>query len=225
MYAPPDLRPRALVAIASFGTANDRYLQRLIHEYRAMPFDIDFVVLSNLDKSVGAGVEVIVGLPTRNPWSLRSRTRGYLSIALHLFRRRHPDDGTVRHFLEVTSVLNDDEIAGFLRFEEGRDGSLSYPDVHGHFHWAPASLRTRGKYTLAHFTNEHSACCVLTQDQLKRAIDSGGFLMPPHEWKYDLLCTAATDTYAQCGFTKLLCHTSTSSPYTTCRTNMRADSV
>src|SRR5882672_4896242 len=68
MHAPPELR--ALVAIASFGTANDRFLQRLIREYRAMPFDIDIVVLSNLDKAVGTGVEVVVGLPTRNPWSL-----------------------------------------------------------------------------------------------------------------------------------------------------------
>ena len=43
-----------------------------------------------------------------------------------------------------------------------------------------------------------------TQRQLRKAIRSGGFLVEPHEWKYDLLCTAATDPYTQCGFTKLI---------------------
>jgi len=32
----------------------------------------------------------------------------------------------------------------------------------------------------------------------------GGFLVEPHEGRYDLLCTAATDPYTQCGFTKLI---------------------
>jgi 2-polyprenyl-3-methyl-5-hydroxy-6-metoxy-1,4-benzoquinol methylase len=29
-------------------------------------------------------------------------------------------------------------------------------------------------------------------------------LVEPHEWKYDLLCTAATDPYTQCGYVKLI---------------------
>jgi len=65
-------------------------------------------------------------------------------------------------------------------------------------------VRTRGSYILAHFTNEHAACYALTQAQLKKAIHSGGFLVEPHEEKYDLLCTAATDPYTQCGLKKLV---------------------
>ena len=110
----------------------------------------------------------------------------------------------LRAFLEVTETLREDEIAGFLRVEKGSNGNVNYPDVHGNFHWDPTSLRSRGKYTLANFTNEHAACYVLTQEQLRKAVKSGGFLVEPHEWKYDLLCTAATDPYTQCGFTKLI---------------------
>ena len=66
-------------------------------------------------------------------------------------------------------------------------------------------MRWRGGETFAHFTNEHAACYLLTQAQLRRAIDSGGFNVPPHEGKYDLLVSAATDPYTQCGFRKLVC--------------------
>ena len=81
---------------------------------------------------------------------------------------------------------------------------MSFPEVHWNFHWKPQSVRSRGKYLLAEFTNEHAACYVLTREQLAKAIKSGGFLVEPHEEKYDLLCAAATDPYTQCGFTKLI---------------------
>src|SRR6478752_2416186 len=60
---------RILVAIASYGRSNDRYLERIIQEYRSMPFAIDILLVSNIDKS-GPGTECLVGLPTKNPWSL-----------------------------------------------------------------------------------------------------------------------------------------------------------
>jgi 2-polyprenyl-3-methyl-5-hydroxy-6-metoxy-1,4-benzoquinol methylase len=111
----------------------------------------------------------------------------------------------LRAFLAAAAVLPANEIPGFLRFERGRDGTLNYPEVHGHFHWEVSSVRKRGGHTFAFFTNEHAACYVVTRDQLRRAIDSGGFLVDPHGGKYDLLCTAGTDIYTQCGMQKLLC--------------------
>ena len=63
-------KPRILVAVASYGTSNDRYLERIIQEYRSMPFAIDIVVVSNIDKKLVPGVECLVGIPTKNPWSL-----------------------------------------------------------------------------------------------------------------------------------------------------------
>ena len=43
---------RVLVAIATYGRSNDRYLDRIIREYRSMAFAVDIVLLSNIDKSV-----------------------------------------------------------------------------------------------------------------------------------------------------------------------------
>ena len=40
-----------------------------------MPFDIDIVVVSNLAKEVGSGVEVVVGLPDEHPGRYPLRTK------------------------------------------------------------------------------------------------------------------------------------------------------
>lgn len=229
---------KVLVVITTYGSGNNKYLQRLIKEYRSMSFDIDLVVLSNVPKHVADGVEVIV-VPRRwIPWtrrgtfdgkrSLRFLSQEYRDWVRHLdvpFAHRQvfadrlndydlfvysEDDTLVTErnlgaFLSVLKALQANEIPGFLRFEEGPDGKLNYPEVHGHFHWKSSSVRKRGEHTLAFFTNEHAACYVVTREQLRRAIDSGGFIVPPHGGKYDLLCTAATDIYTQCGFEKLIC--------------------
>ena len=56
---------KILVAIASYGRGNDKYLAQLVREYQSMSFDVHIVVLSNIQKDVGPGVELVVGMPTR----------------------------------------------------------------------------------------------------------------------------------------------------------------
>jgi 2-polyprenyl-3-methyl-5-hydroxy-6-metoxy-1,4-benzoquinol methylase len=204
---------RILVAIASYGTRNDRYLLQLVREYHSMSFDVDIVVLSNIAKQVAPGVEVIVvDLHGKDPWSLPFPHKQIFAKRLNdydLFIYSEDDvlirEKNIRAFLEASAVLPEDELPGFLRYEAGPDGKLNYPEVHLHFHWDPASVRLRDPYTVAFFTNEHAACYVLTREQLRRAITSGGYLVKPHRWRYDLLCSAATDPYTQCGFKKLIC--------------------
>lgn len=58
---------RLLVVIASYGTANNAYLDRVIQEYRSMSFDVDIVIISNIDKKSAADIECVVGLPNKNP--------------------------------------------------------------------------------------------------------------------------------------------------------------
>lgn len=202
---------RILVVVASYGSANDRYLDRLLAEYKSMSFDTDIIVLSNIEKKLLPGIECQVGLPTKNPWSLPFAHKDLFAKhadSYDLFVYSEDDilitEKNIRALIDVTAVLRDDEVAGFLRIEKSGNGEESYPDVHGCFHWDPRSTRSRGGYTLGYFTNEHAACYVLSRAQLKKAIASGGFLVEPHQEKYDLLCTAATDPYTQCGLTKLI---------------------
>jgi 2-polyprenyl-3-methyl-5-hydroxy-6-metoxy-1,4-benzoquinol methylase len=176
-----------------------------------MPFDVDLVIISNIEKRPVDGIECLVGLPTRNPWSLPFAHKKLFADRLNdydLFIYSEDDilitERNIAAFLRVTPALREDELAGFFLVEFGPNGEKNYPQVHGQFCWDCGSAVKRGEYILAQFTNEHSACYMLTRPQLAKALASGGFLVEPHEGKYDLLCSAATDPYTQCGFKKLI---------------------
>jgi 2-polyprenyl-3-methyl-5-hydroxy-6-metoxy-1,4-benzoquinol methylase len=212
MATPENARMKVLVAIASYGTKNDGYLAQLVREYRSMQFDVSIVVLTNVDKNLAEGAEVVVGLPTKNPWSLPFGHQQIFADRLDdydIFIYSEDDtlitERNIQAFLRISDALPDNEIAGFLRFEQGPGGARNYPEIHGHFHWDTRTVRSRGEYELAVLTNEHSACYVATRQQLRRAIQSGGYIVEPHEGHYDLICTAATDIYTQCGFQRLIC--------------------
>jgi len=206
---------KILVAIANYGTKNQKYLDKLIKEYQSMPYQVDIVILSNIPKNLGSDIEVVVGLPSKNPWSLPFGHK-------QLFANRHDDydlfiyseddtlitERNIEAFIDVTTMLPEDKIAGFIRYELDQHGDKYFTTIHSHFHWIPDSVESvekNGKYSFARFSNDHSACYILTREQLKRAINSGGYLVEPHEGRYDLLVTAATDPYTQCGFKKVIC--------------------
>jgi SAM-dependent methyltransferase len=203
---------RILVGIANHGTKNRKYLDQLFSAYRAMSHDVDFVIFSDAPKDLGPDVEVRVGAPSPNPWSLPFASRT-------LFAERadeydlfiYTEDDTlieqahIDAFLAVDAVLPPDCIPGFMRYELDPAGNRSFCTVHTGYHWVPESVQRHGDLAFAEFTNPHSACHVLTRDHLRRALRSGGFLVPPHEGRFDMLATAASDPYTQCGLTRLLC--------------------
>lgn len=203
---------KILVVIANFGTKNDGYLARVLSEYRSMPYSIDLVVVSNVPKDLGKDVEVIVGLPSKNPHSLPFAHRRAFADrrdAYDLYIYTEDDilisKRNIDAVLVAAQVLPKHEMAGFFRSEQYPNGTIYYPDAHGCFRWRPDSVKSVGAYTFAQFSNEHSGCYALTRQQLADAIASGGFAVEPHEFRYGMLESAATDLFTQCGFTKLLC--------------------
>jgi 2-polyprenyl-3-methyl-5-hydroxy-6-metoxy-1,4-benzoquinol methylase len=201
-----------LVAIASFGEKNIELLRKVIRTYHSMAMDVDVIVLSEAPKNLGPGVEVVVGLPSKNPWSLPFAHKAIFAENVDrydLFAYSEDDmeitEANIQAFLRVTPHLAVDEIAGFLRYEVDASGTVSFPDVYGFYHWRPESVRRRGTDTVAEFTNEHAAFFLITRSQLQRAIASRGFLREPCAGWYDMLCTAATDPYTNCGLRKVIC--------------------
>lgn len=177
-----------------------------------MALKVDVIVLSEAPKDLGPGVEVVVGLPSKNPWSLPFAHKPLFAQRVDqydLFAYSEDDmevtEGNIQAFLRVTPHLEDREIAGFLRYEEGESGDWSLPDVQAMYRWKPESVRRRGTHTFAEYTNEHAAFYILTQAQLRKAVASGGFLREPYEGRHDMLCAAATDPYTNCGFAKVIC--------------------
>lgn len=202
---------KILTVIANYGTKNERYLSQLLTAYRSMTHHVDIVVLSNVLKNFGVDVEVKVGLPDPDPWSLPFGHKTLMAERkddYDLFIYCEDDtlitEENIAAFLDVTRWLNEDEIAGFLRYEIGPDGQKYCSTVHGSYFWDPRSIRRRGPYILAHYTNVHSGGFILTASQLKKCLDSGGFEKGVRKGRYDMLCTAATDPYTQCGIQKLV---------------------
>lgn len=206
-----DASIRILVAIASFGTKNLEYLKQVIRQYKEMPFDIDIVLNTEAHKAVDPAVEVLVGLPEENPRSLVFAHREVFAARVDdydAFIYTEDDIGVherqIRAFFALTADLQPDEIAGHMRYESDHDEARHLPDVHGSFHWRPESVRCRGEHIVAEFTNEHAGFYILTRDQLRRAIGSGGFLRPAHEGRLGMLESGATDLFTSCGFQKVL---------------------
>lgn len=203
---------RVLVAIANYGTGNRQYLECLLDAYRSMPIDAKVVVLSDRPKDLGEDVEVRVGLPSANPWSLPFAHRS-------LFRERldgydwfiYSEDDTLLKYqnliavVEANRILGKNEIAGFLRIEKSVDGNIFFSSCHSHFRWLPSSVRERNGALWAVYSNEHAACFIVNRDQLADAIQSGGFPVEPHEGRYDMLVSAATDIYSPSGMERLVC--------------------
>ena len=205
-------RLRLLVAVASYGEGHLEYLRRIIHTYQSMDLDVDVVVFSEAPKELGPNVEVTVGLPAKNPWTLPFAHKALFARRVDqydLFVYSEDDigvsEGQIRAFLSAAAQLEPEEIAGFLRYEVDESGKRFVAEPWGHFHWKPESVRRRGDYLIAEFTNEHAGFYILTQEQLKRAIASGGFLRGPCRGRYSWPETAATDPYTNCGFRKVIC--------------------
>jgi hypothetical protein len=203
---------RVLVVVACYGIKNLGFLKQIIDSYRRMDFHVDITVVSEAPKPLGGDVNVIVGLPTNNPWTLPFAHKKVFADHLEdydLFIYTEDDieirEDQVRAFLWLVPQLEPGEIPGYVRYETDEAGVRILTDIHGSFHWKAESVRQRGAHTIAELTNEHAGFYILTQDQLRRAITSGDFLRAPYEGRYGLPETAATDPYTCCGFRKVVC--------------------
>lgn len=202
---------KILVCIASYGFKNIGYLNRLVREYQNFSHEVHIEVVSDCKKDLGKKIKVTVGLPCKNPHSLPFAHKNIFFNNIEkydLFVYSEDDilitEYNIKSFIENTKKLPDDKLCGFLRYEEDSYGNKYCPDAETRFHWILNSVENHEGDLFAQFGNHHSASYILTKKQLAKAIESGGYLVPPHEGDYDLECSAATDPYTQCGFKKLI---------------------
>jgi len=206
-------RPSILVAVASYGSGQEHFLKRVIAEYQRLDTPCRIVVLSNVDKPV-QGAEVIVGLPSRDSYSLPFAHRKVFRENVNNYDLFiYTEDDTlltarnIRAFLEIQQYLEDDEILGFVRSETDPSGACYIVSANCHFRWLPDTVITRGPHRFAQFSNQHSGCYIASRKQLANAIASGGFTLTPRTGRYGMLETAASDIYTQCGLTRVVCLT------------------
>ena len=204
---------RILVAMANHGVKNRRYADTVIDAYREMTHDVDIVVLSDQPKDFGPDVEVRVGAPSKDPRSLPFAHRQLFADRVDdydLFIYTEDDTPITQRnidaFVEVNALLPENDVPGFQRYEEGPSGERNYSSIHSTYRWLPGTTTTLAGEVFAEHTNLHSACYILDQRQLRTAIASGGFLVPPHRGPFwSLMVTAISDVYSECGLRRRIC--------------------
>lgn len=101
---------KIMVAIANYGTKNAKYAARLIREYQAMPFDVDIFVLSEAPKDYGKEVNVLVGLPSPDPWSL--------PFAHKRLFADHAEDYDLFIYTEDDTLIREENLRAYLGASE-----------------------------------------------------------------------------------------------------------
>ena len=202
---------RILVTIANHGVGRPEMVRRLIDEYRSLPHDVSVVLLSDRDKPSSPGVEVAVGAPTDNPYSLPFAHR-------KIFAQRRDDfdlfiyseDDTLftaanlSRWMDLNAKLPSNLVPGFIRHEENSAGLRTYPSFHSGFHWQTETIAEYRGEVVASYSNLHSALYAIDRPALDIALASGNFDVEPHSGRYDMLVMAGAGPFIDCGLERVL---------------------
>ena len=108
-------------------------------------------------------------------------------------------ENAIKCFENAKSILEEDEILGFIRFEN-YEHSKYLTDFD--FKTPISKFPAWKQKNIIFFSPEiqHSGCYLIDKKQLAKAIKSGGYLVKPHTKPYGMLEQGASDIYTQCGF-------------------------
>ena len=192
---------RIKVAVANFGTDQIEYLKRVVSEYsRFRLHEVDLVVYSTVPvdsphKLVNASVGL--GLPFECRSDMAAALERY-DLFLYSENDMLITEDNIDGFLEHQSRLPSGQVSGFYRYELN-DGVKLLLDLNPF--WGKVVVEEFGRDFSVE--NKHQGSWLLTQEQLKVCIDSGGFLVPPHRGPYGILEQGASDPYTNCGLKKV----------------------
>ena len=214
---------RVLVCIASSGVKNHPYTIRMLEEFAKMPFDIDVIVRGT--EIIEYPPDLREKLDIRH--IRHPRSEGYRMTYFHrcdvmylqeeydLFIYNEHDQLITRQniegYLSHTTDLPGEIILGSLRYghlpvEDPYAMSEKYLiDIFEHSGFDPSlaiehpwvELNGRRYFSTK---NRHQGCWFMTREQLKRAIQSDGFVASWHGGPYGVSEQACSDPYTQCGF-------------------------
>jgi hypothetical protein len=202
---------KLLVGITSYGTAHSAYLDRILAGIGLWPFEHRVLVFSNEWKNLGERAITVVKDSRSDPmgltWAHRERFAQHAND--YDFFLYQEDDILVSErnivaWLVANELLKDFVLVpAFMRKETASDGRVNYPDAHGQFGWM--GQLQHGGHKFAHFTNEHAGCTMLSQKQLKLAIQSGRYLAGPHAaGPYGVMELACCGPFYECGLSPMI---------------------
>lgn len=201
-----------LAVLVNYGEDQLQYLQQVVSELKSFKkYDVTIFVNSNIPLDMIEGIDY-VNVIELDDYQLLPLTckqviwnyRDEFDIFLfgendHLFKEHHIDK-----YLEYTSILPNNRIAGLIQYEENKTGRY-YPAYHAHYDWDYNSVEEYGGKKFAHFTNIHQATFIITKEQLHKIGEQHNFTQFFGQSHYSVKCKINTDIYQFCGMKKMIC--------------------
>lgn len=193
---------RTKICVNNFGKTQLQYLDQVLKEYRSMKkYKADITIHTTVplmkEKQVIHPEEITQGLPYPCRWEMADAIDDF-DLFIYTENDILITEDNLDAFLEYNYTLPDNQVAGFLLYEQKEDKKII---VNLCEYYGPMVQKAYEKKWVA--ANQHQACWVLTRKQLRRAIDSGGFLVQAHWGPYGIIEQGATDPYTQCGMEKV----------------------
>jgi len=202
---------KVLAVLVNYGEEQLQYLEQVVSELKSFKkYDVTVIVNSNIKLDI-PGIDYVNEIQL-NDYQLLPLTckqvlwhyRNDFDIFLfgendHLFKEHHIDK-----YLEYTSILPENRIAGLIQYEENETGKY-YPAYHAHYDWDINSVEVYNRKKFAHFTNIHQATFILTQKQILKIGEIYDFTQFFGHSGYSSKCKVNTDIYQFCGMKKLIC--------------------
>lgn len=203
------MKKRLLISIANYGELQLNYLQRIIDNFATYSYETSIVIDTTVDLTHIINERKYISqriFDSSVGQALPFKHRDYFAKNLaryDLFLYTENDHFIPQHSIDFitkeSADLEDDEIIGFIRYEIDKgiyyliDQDINLPiskfhawEDNGHIFFTPFIF--------------HSGCYLISQEQLRHAIASGGYLARPHIGPYGMLEQGASDIYTQCGF-------------------------
>ena len=202
---------KILAVLVNYGEEQLNYLEQVVQELKSFKkYNVTVIVNSNIKLDISDIDHVnVVEL---NDYQLLPLTckqvlwhyRDDFDIFLfgendHLFKEHHIDK-----YLEYTSILPENRIAGLIQYEENETGRY-YPAYHAHYDWDYNNVEEYAGKKFAHFTNIHQATFIITKDQLDKIGEMYDFTQFFGVSHYSVKCKVNTDIYQFCGMKKMIC--------------------
>lgn len=193
---------RIKVCANNFGSSQLIYLDKVLHEYRSYKkYKVDITIHTTVPILNEKQVLHPESIGQALAYPCRQEMANDLD-AFDIFIYTENDilitEDNIDAFLEYNNTLPDNQVAGFMLYEQRGDQKIMMSMCE---YYGPSFKKTYSHGFV--INNQHQACWVLTRRQLRRAIDSGGFLVQPHFGPYGIIEQGASDPYTQCGLEKI----------------------
>ena len=204
------------VCVANYGHFQIQYLNKMHEEFsKYKKYTVDFTVYSNVSVQQ-KHILYPDGIGTNLPFACRKHMADDLE-KYDLFLYNENDhlitEDNIDAFLEHSSKLEDNQVSGFIRYENRNDKKILLDLNPGRefINGTPTLIKNRYEENFS-LHNEHQGCWLLTKNQLKKVIDSGNFIMdsPTQEtidietgMVYCSLEQGASHPYTQCSLEKV----------------------